>query len=127
MDRVLSTNHVTKMNLGNMTFWTARILGLMLAGLVLLFLIGNGIAPSMLTPATAIMMIVFLASAIGMLVIWRSQLVGGLMVIGGMSMFYFTELATAGHFPGGWVLPLCFVPGALALVSWSINRWKQRS
>ena len=60
----------------------------------------------------------FLVALTGMLVLWRWELVGGVMVVAGMVGFYAINFAATGRSPGGWVFPICFVPGILALASW---------
>jgi len=99
----------------------------MLAILVLLFIVGEGFQPRQLTPSTGLMFVAIFTSVIGMLVLWRSRLIGGLIVTGGMAAFYFTNFAISGQFLGGWVFPLCFVPGVLALTSWAVSRLQQRT
>jgi hypothetical protein len=35
---------------------------------------------------------------------------------------YAWNFAEAGNFPGGWVFPLCFVPGVLNMLAWLLRR-----
>jgi hypothetical protein len=93
----------------------------------LLFVVGNGFDPRLLASSTGPMFVAFFTAAIGMLVLWRSRLVGGLMVVGGMATFYLAEFAISGQFPGGWVFPLCFVPGLFALISLALSRRQQHA
>lgn len=119
-------NGTAAMNVTSISSWAARLLGLMLAILVLLFIVGEGFDPRLLTSSTGLMFVAFFTSVIGMLVLWRSRLFGGLIVTGGMAAFFATNFAISGQFPGGWVFPLCFVPGVLALTSWAVTRLQQR-
>ena len=102
--------------------WTARILGALLAGLVFLLAVGQGVRLQDFDVVTGSMMVVFLVALAGMLVLWRSELIGGMMVLIGMGGFYAINYMSSGDLPGGWVLPVCFLPGVLALVSWAVER-----
>ncbi len=124
MARILTRSGMPPQTFIRITEWAARVLGLMLAGFVLLFLVGNGFDPHLLTSSTGPMFVALVTTVIGMIVLLRSRLVGGLMVVGGMAAFYLVEFAISGSLPGGWVFPLCFVPGVLALVSWTLSRAK---
>jgi len=102
------------------TRWTARILGTLLFGLLLLFLIGEGMPPIDFS-ATGAMSIVLLTAWLGLAVLWRWEGIGGLMVVGGMVAFYALNFAGSGRFPSGWVFPLLSLPGILALFC----RWQR--
>ncbi len=106
----------------NILRWAARILGLLLAGLVLLITTGEGIDPSELTLTTGLMSVAFFAAIAGMLVLWRWELIGGMMVLVGMMVFYVINFAVSGKLPSGWVFPLCFMPGILALTCWRLTK-----
>jgi hypothetical protein len=101
--------------------WTARILGTTLVGLVVLFAVGAGVRLQDFDVVTGSMMVGFLVALAGMLVLWRWELVGGMMVVVGMGGFYAIEYVSSGDLPGGWVLPVCFLPGVLALASWAVE------
>jgi hypothetical protein len=107
--------------------WTARILGTMLVGLVVLFAVGEGVRLQDFDAVTGSMMVVFLVALAGMLVLWRWELIGGLMVLVGMGGFYAINYMSSGELPGGWVLPVCFLPGVLSLVSWAVEKAGQRA
>jgi len=57
-----------------------------------------------------------------MLVLWRREGIGGGMVLCGLGTFYAVEWIGSGRFPGGWVFPLMYLPGVLALIC----RWQAR-
>lgn len=102
--------------------WVARILGVLLVGLFVVFAIGQGLQPLKLPGAEFGLMSVLLVALSGMLVAWRRELLGGLMIVAGMTAFYLINFTVSGQLPGGWVFPLCFVPGILALVCWLSRR-----
>ena len=95
--------------------WIARVVGLMLFGLILAFLIGEGPPSLGATLAQTAQMLGLLTAWLGMLILWRWEGTGGAMVLGGLGTFYAVEWITSGRFPGGWVFPLMFLPGILAL------------
>jgi hypothetical protein len=101
----------------------ARIMGLLIVGLFLMFMVGEGFIPLKLNGTEIAQHAVLLVALTGMLVLWRWELLGGVMVIAGMIAFYSINIAASGRLPGGPVFPLCFVPGILALVCW----WKGRN
>ena len=98
--------------------WAARISGLALVGLVLLFWIGEGRPANILRlpmpvllefAGTLLMLAGFLAG-------WRWPALGGCTAIAGFSLFLGTELAVNGKPPGG-AFPLFLIPGVLLLIS----------
>ncbi len=99
--------------------WTARILGILLAGLVFLLAVGQGVRFQDFNLVTGSMMVGLLVALTGMLHLWRSELIGGTMVLVGMVGFYAIDFLSSGDLPGGWLLPVCFLPGFLALASWA--------
>lgn len=105
--------------------WSARIIGALLVGLVLLFALGEGVRFRDFDAVTGSMAVVFLVALAGMVVLWRWELIGGVMVLVGMGGFYAIDFLASGDLPSGWVLPVCFVPGVLALVSWAVRRGKK--
>jgi hypothetical protein len=98
--------------------WGARILGTLLVGLVLLFLVGEGVPRLSDLPLHIVLMFVAnLLCLAGFVMLWRWELPGGLLALLGIAAFYGLNYAASGRFPGGWVFPLFFAPGALATVA----------
>ena len=105
--------------------WTARLVGAFLAGLVALLMVGEGINPIQMAGRFEFAMTVaFVTALVGMLVLWKWEGIGGGLVVAGMFTFYGINLAASGRLPGGWVFPLCFVPGVLSLAYWWQGRGK---
>ena len=106
--------------------WVSRILGLFLVGLYLLFTIAHAIdgewTPADFTPATILMMVALMVSLAGMLLLWRWELPGAVTSLTGILCFYVINYAANGNFPGGWVFPLCYVPGLLSLFCWGYKK-----
>jgi len=102
--------------------WIGRILGVLLVGLFLVFMIGQGFNPLTLNGTEIRLASALFIALAGMLLVWRRELLGGTMVVAGMLAFYSINFATSGRLPSGSIFPLCFVPGILALVCW----WKGR-
>ena len=103
--------------------WTARVVGSLIIVYVLLHVIGNGI-PSLrgLTAEEAVLWGGFVLSIAGFAMIWRWELVGGIVAVAGIAIFYAVEFINSGSFPGGWVLPLFFLPGLCSITCWMVER-----
>jgi hypothetical protein len=98
--------------------WGARILGTLLVGLVLLFLVGEGVPRLSDLPLHIVLMFVAkLLCLAGFVMLWRWELPGGLLALVGIAAFYGLNYAASGRFPGGWVFPLFFAPGVLATIA----------
>ena len=103
--------------------WAARLLGASLLLLVLAFLIGEGGPnPAKFSPLQAFQSGSLLLALAGLAVLWKWELPGGLLVLGGVLGFYATNYLSVGGFPRGWVFPLYYVPGVLAVISWTLAR-----
>ena len=108
---------------GRVSNWCARLLGTLLVILIAVFLVGEGLPPVGRIPVSVGLM--FLAQVIslgGFVALWRWKLPGGLVSLAGIMAFYAVNYAASGRFPGGWVFPLFFLPGLLAIVSWVVER-----
>jgi hypothetical protein len=57
----------------------------------------------------------------GFILLWWHELAGGLASLIGIVAFYLINYFEAAKFPGGWVFPLCFLPGALAVAAWLVR------
>lgn len=105
--------------------WSARILGLLLVGLFLLFAFGAEFHPASLTGTEWAMTTALVLALVGMILLWVWEGFGGAMVIAGMCVFYAINFVSTARFPGGGVFPICFIPGILALISWWDDRYNQ--
>jgi hypothetical protein len=97
--------------------WVARITGLLLVGMVVLFVVGEGPPNIFRQPpsvtvefaGTGLMLAGFLAG-------WRWEAIGGITAVAGFAVFIATELIVNRHLPGGAIW-LFVVPGLLLLAS----------
>jgi len=107
--------------------WAARITGLLLVGMVLLFVIGEGPPNPFRQPIPVQVEFfgLFLVLA-GCLAGWRWEGVGGVIIVAGFLAFLVTELIANGRPPGG-AIPLFVVPGVLNLLSWGLGKRFQRA
>lgn len=96
--------------------WLARIAGLIGAGTVLFIAVGEGLPnPLRLSPQELALLVCLFVTWCGLLLAWRWELAGALMILGGMASFYAIELLCSGRFPRGWFLPFLASPGLLFL------------
>jgi hypothetical protein len=94
--------------------WVARVLGLAVVGVVLVFAIGEGFSTFNLQPMDQLPTVVFLTTLAGLVVAWKRELLGGLLVIGGMTAFGMVGVATHGGW--GWSGPVFWTIFALGFV-----------
>lgn len=96
------------------TTWLARGWSVLSIGLVLAFLVGEGFHPAQVRAREWLGLAFFpLGICVGMIVAWRRELVGGLITVGSLAVFYAIHFATAGVFPRGWAFLVFAAPGFL--------------
>jgi len=118
----VNTVRFKKATLAAVARWAARLMGAFLVGLVLLLAIGEGPPnPLALTGREQALTVAFVASLAGMVLLWWRELAGGLLALGGVAGFYVIYYVTSNGWPRGWVFPLFFLPGLLALVAWRLQ------
>ncbi len=101
--------------------WAARIWSALMAGMILLIFIGEGIHSGFgpmphLTPRETVMMIAFVIVFVGLVLAWRWEILGGSLLVLGMAAFYLLDYLFSGFFPRGPVFLLIASPGVLFLV-----------
>jgi hypothetical protein len=94
--------------------WVAGVLGTAIVLLFAVFAIGERPPASLLLrPQTwAVLIMLF-----GFILLWWHGLAGGLASLFGIVAFYLINYVEVARFPGGWVFPLCFLPGILAVAA----------
>ena len=107
--------------------WAARITGLLLVGLVVLMMIGEGGPPNILTQPFPVQVesVGMLLMLVGFLVGWRWRAIGGISAVTGFLLFLGTEFAVNGRPPGG-AIPLFVIPGILLLISAGLETYQRR-
>lgn len=95
--------------------WIARIYGIGSIGLLLGFVFGEGIHT---TNSKEILGLLFfpLGIAVGMILAWWREGLGGSITVGSLIVFYGIHFATAGTFPRGWAWLAFAAPGFLFLL-----------
>ena len=98
--------------------WSARVTGLLLVGLVLIIIVGEGPPnPFRQPPPVQIEFLGMFLMVVGFLAGWRWEAIGGLLAMTGFALFAATELIVNGRPPGG-AIPLFAIPGVLYLLSY---------
>jgi hypothetical protein len=103
--------------------WSARVTSLLLFGLVIVIVIGQGGPPNIFRQPTPVQ-VEFVALAlmlVGLVIGWVREGLGGLLVLIGLAAFNTVELAVNGR-PALGAFPLFAVPGALFLLSSLMRR-----
>ena len=97
--------------------WAARILSLAIIFLLSLFLFGDdGITLEMTATEWTGLAFFPLGVAIGFLIAWKNELVGGLVSVGSLACFYLLfGMAMTGRLPRGVWFALFTLPGFLFL------------
>ena len=106
------------------TQWVARFSALAMAGLILLFAVGEGFHPAQLHLPELILFVPLFLAWLGLWLGWRWEGLGGTLVVVGIAGFYLTHFALTGfgRFPRGWAFPAIAVPGLLFLLCWFLRR-----
>jgi hypothetical protein len=86
-------------------------------GLFAAFFLGQQADLSALNRIQTLLMIAVCIALAGMLVGWQSELLGGLLNVGGVLAFYTIHFAARASWPPP-TFPLLAVPGLLFLISW---------
>jgi hypothetical protein len=106
--------------------WTARLTAAFLLGMVLLFYVGEGPLgdggpnPLKMDWIGRLALASHLVCIAGLVILWWRELPGGLCVVGGMAVFFATNLLATGRLPGP-AFHLYYVPGFAALLSWMLH------
>lgn len=97
---------------------TARALSLISIGVILLFFLGEGINPSVLTLKEYLLLPFFpLGVLLGMIIAWKNEALGGTITTLSLALFYFMHgLVKSGGFPRGWLFFALSFPGFLFLL-----------
>ena len=104
--------------------WLARVTSLVSAGLLLLFIIGEGSGPNPITARVWIGLLFFPFGVVaGMAVAWRREVLGSLVSIGSLASFYIVYgLVLAHAMPRGGYFALFTAPAFLFLLAGLISR-----
>ena len=103
--------------------WFARFWGLAFAVLILALAIGEGFNPAKLKTKELLLTVPFFVAWLGLLLGWRWEGWGGILVVAGIAGFCLIHFVVTGfgRFPG-WAFPAIGVPGLLYLLSWFCRR-----
>jgi hypothetical protein len=99
--------------------WTARVLSILAAGVVLLFASGEGLNLSHFTARELVLSVFFpIGVCLGMVLAWRWEGLGGGVTVASLAAFYLVERLTSSSFPRGYALVALASPGFLFLLCW---------
>ncbi len=96
--------------------WIARIWSIGSIGLILAFIVGEGINLTEFKPAEWLGFLFFpVGICVGMVMAWWKERLGGSLTVASLVIFYLIHLATSGAFPSGWAWLVFAAPGFLFL------------
>jgi hypothetical protein len=103
--------------------WSARVLSILVGGIVLLFVFGEGLNLSRFTMRESVLFLLFpFGVCMGMAVAWRWEGLGGGVTVASLAAFYLVHRFTSPGFPRGFAFVAMAAPGFLFLLCW----WKER-
>jgi hypothetical protein len=115
----ISTPHLT----ASVVRWTARALGTFIAGILLMFMIGEHYNPFTMQLRDAIHTLLMpVGVVVGLALAWRWEQLGGALATGGMTGWYLFETVKSGRLTTGWYFALILLPGLLFLWSAQLRR-----
>jgi hypothetical protein len=103
--------------------WTSRLTSLASLGILTLFLIAEQFDPSALAARDWLLAVFFpFGVALGLILGWRREFLGGIVALIGLVGFYLVHLAVSGQFPRGWAFAVLAGPAFLLLLSAAAHR-----
>jgi len=119
----MDTGIASSSSLPRLAHWSARVTSLLLFGLVIVIVTGQGGPPNIFRQPTPVQLefAVLGLMLLGLVIGWAREGLGGLLVLLGLVAFNTVELAVNGR-PALGAFPLFAVPGALFLLSALLRR-----
>jgi hypothetical protein len=108
--------------------WIGRIWSIGSIGLVLAFIVGEGIEINEFKPSAEWLGFLFfpVGVCVGMIVAWRKERWGGSITVASLAIFYLIHFATSGAFPSGWAW-LAFAGPGFVFLWLGLNCARRRS
>ena len=101
----------------------ARLLSVVVIGLVLLIFVGEGGDALLRLSATeSLMMVVFWSAIVGLAVAWHAERFGGGLAVGGILLFCALNWFFVGSFPKSWLFLLAAIPGVLFMIAATLEK-----
>lgn len=119
--------------LSNALCWSARLFGLVLIGVVLSFFIGEGLMggdmPNLSTMGLVeeVLMLALLTTLLGLILAWRWEAIGGLIIVAGVLLFEGFDWIAGGSRSISPLNPLFLLVAALFLWDWWRTVGRNRS
>jgi len=103
--------------------WSARMLSILVVGVLLLFAFGEGLHLSQFTARELVLFVFFpLGVCLGLALAWRWEGLGGGVTVASLAAFYLVHRLSSSGFPRGFALVAMAAPGFLFLVCWLWTR-----
>jgi hypothetical protein len=102
--------------------WSARLSSILVVGVVLVFVFGEGLNLSRFTMRELVLFLFFpFGVCLGMALAWRWEGLGGGVTVASLAAFYLVHRVLSPGFPKGLALVAMAAPGFLFLLCW----WKE--
>jgi len=103
--------------------WVARVLSILVVGVILLFAVGEGLHLSRFTARELVLFLFFpFGVCLGMALAWRWEGLGGAITVASIAAFYLADRLMSARFPGGYAFVAMAAPGFLFLLCWLWTR-----
>ena len=103
--------------------WSARVLSILAAGVVLLFAFGEGLNLSHFTARELVLFVFFpIGVCLGMALDWWWEGLGGGINVASLAAFHLVHRLTSSSFPRGFAFVALGAPGFLFLLCWLWTR-----
>ena len=97
--------------------WSARILSIIVVGILLVFAFGEGLNLSHFSARELLLFVFFpLGYCVGMVVAWWREGLGGGITVGSLAAFYLVDRLLSSSFPRGFAFVALALPGFLFLL-----------
>ncbi len=102
--------------------WAGRLASLTSLLILALFLVGEDFDPGHLRAREWLLAVFFpFGVALGLILGWRRELLGGIIALIGLAGFYLVHLVLSGSLPRGWVFLALAAPAVLLLASAALH------
>ncbi|MDT3739111.1 MAG: hypothetical protein RO257_06360 [Candidatus Kapabacteria bacterium] len=110
-------------SIGRVIQWIARSFSILAIFVILIFVVGEGFNPFKFTSEELLLSIFFpVFTLIGLIVAWKYELIGGLISVAGLVLFYIFHQIISQDFPEGWAFLVFTAPAFLFILYAALHK-----